>query len=854
MADDRYGNARAGTRGMHDPTPLSSHPREKLVERPPGRMIPAVRSIRHAPLTPLIGRSREIAAVTQLLGRPDVRLITILGPGGVGKTRLALAVAEQVAAESAESVLILRLDSVCDPDHVLPMAARALGLRAHDSQSDLDVLTTHLGERSFLLVLDNLEQIIDVGVALAELLRRARGLTILVTSRVPLNVSDEQLFPLAPLTVLGDTESLDQVGKAVTADQAATAPAVMLFVKRAQAVQPSFKLTDDNAPFVTAICRQLDGLPLAIELAAARSNVLSPRAIAARLQGGLHLLSGGPVDAPARHRTLTDTIAWSYDLLDQHEQRIFRGLGVFAGGCDQQAVERVVAIPPAATMLDQLTTLVDKSLIRSEIGPGDEPRFTMLETVREFALDQLLATGEDQSIREGHLAWFLDLAIAANESLRQGDDLSSWLARLEADHDNLRSAMTWALTQNRTKDALRLASSLWRFWEAHGHLREGSEWLDRILTVAGDAPAGLRARALNNLGNLISQFGDTIRVREVYEQSLRLWRELGDQQGIADTLNNLAILATDRGDYTEARAMLEESLAHRRALGDEVGLILAIANLGDVAVAEGALDEASDLHQQAFALRRARDDARGVAYSELNLGLIALLRGNPAAAETRLIPSLQTFQALGDKLGAAYALRHLALAAHQAGRSSFALLLDALQLRVELDDRRGIADCLEGLALTGSVAEHDAVTLLSAARTLRLSVGVPIPAIEQRSHDELLNNLRAHLPASEFAAAWDSGAPLTQPQAVAFATQAATVTANEPDQPRNAIAGGLTEREVDVLRLVAQGLTNIDIGERLFLSPRTVEAHLHRIYRKLDVPSRTAAAAFALDHNLVNRD
>jgi DNA-binding CsgD family transcriptional regulator/tetratricopeptide (TPR) repeat protein len=482
----------------------------------------------------------------------------------------------------------------------------------------------------------------------------------------------------------------------------------------------------------------------------------------------------------------------------------------------------------------------------------------MLETVREFALDQLLASGEDQAIRERHLAWFLDLASAANESLRQGDDFSSWLARLAADHDNLRAALAWALEQNRTEDALRLASSLWRFWEAHGHLREGSEWLERTLAAAGNAPPGLRARALNNLGNLISQFGDTTRVRDVYEQSLRLWRDLGDQQGIADTLNNLAILATDRGDYAQARTMLEESLAHRRALGDDVGLILAIANLGDVAVAEGALDEATDLHQQALALRRARDDARGVAYSELNLGLIALLRGDHPAAEARLVPSLQAFQTLGDKLGAAYAFRHLALAAHQSpsqpGQRVGQLLQQSLQLRVELGDHRGIAECFEGIAETIPMPADEATRLFAAASTIRRGIGIPPPAVERSAHDDFVTNLQARLPKAEFVTAWTAGLALNQEDACRLAYGA--ISAAEADQHNHRVEplpSGLTDREREILRFVAQGLTNAAIADHLSLSPRTVEAHLRRIYRKLDIPSRAAATRFAVEHGLIDR-
>ncbi|HMA33271.1 MAG TPA: tetratricopeptide repeat protein, partial [Chloroflexia bacterium] len=566
--------------------------------------------------TALIGRAPEVAAITALVRRPSGRLVTLLGPPGVGKTRLSLAVAAALRGAFAQGVWWVPLAAQRDPALVAPAILQALGLAAGGNQAAPTALCTHLRDRQALLVLDNLEQISGVAALIGELLTAAPGLKVLATSRFALQLQWEQRYPVAPLPVPAaqgpfEVEALEKVD------------AVALFVARARAVQPAFALTPANAAAVAAICLRLDGLPLAIELAAARTRLLPPAALLARLERQLPLLTSGARDLPLQHQTLRDAIAWSYDLLDAREQAVFRGLGIFVRGCTLAAAEAVVGDQEPAlraakgsgirdqrsgfAVLDTLADLVDKSLLRPIGGTEEEPRFGLLETIREYALEQLAAAGETDALAERHGSYYLALAERAMPEL-SGQQQAHWLACLDAEHDNLRAALRWAHAQGAAVLGWRLAGALWRFWWTRGYWSEGRAHLTRALALvpAPDDPGtwAYRATAANGAGSLAAAQGDYAAATALYTESLTLYRRLGDPGRVASTLNNLANLAWYSRDYAAARVLYEESLALWQAAGDKAGCALALGNLGNVVLSAEDYAAARAFYSDSLALLR----------------------------------------------------------------------------------------------------------------------------------------------------------------------------------------------------------------------------------------------------------
>jgi len=749
------------------------------------------------PPTPLIGREREEATVADLLRRDGARLVTLTGPGGVGKTRLALQAAAGLDDAFPDGVIFVELAALGDPRLVPATIAREVGLQEFGERPLPESLIAFLREKRTLLVLDSFEHVAAAAPLVADLLGACRRLALLATSRARLDLREEREVVIAPLA-LPDPANLSHPMSV------AESPAVALFTQRARAVAADFALTDANAPAVAEICRRLDGLPLALELAAPWIKLLPPAALLARLERRLPLLTSRAPDLPPRQRTLRNTIAWSYDLLDAAEQRLFRRLAVFAGGCTLEAAEAVCpsgadpdahpdAHPDAAdqpgqgelALLEGVASLVDKSLLRQEevVSPrtgAPEPRLLLLDTVREFALDLLATGGEEAALRRRHAAYFLALVEEAEPALR-GPEQRAWRERLEGEHDNLRAALGWARESGDVGLGLRLAGALWPFWYTRGHLSEGRQWLEELLARAeprerATLPA---ARAILWAATFAAEQGDYGRAATLCDEGEVLCGASGDTWGLAWALNVRGVLALRRGDHQGAAALLERSAALFRSLDDRWSVAMTLSNLGVLARSRGDGARATALYDESLALTREIGDMWSVALTLVNLGEIAKDRGDMARAAALCEESLALFRAVGDQRGMAYALTYLGGMARTHGDDARALDLyvESLALWRHVGERSEIAACLEGLAGAASALGQrtHAARFLGAAAALRGRIGAPVPPADQQDYERTAAAVRSAL-GHAFTPAWEVGQalPLDQVLDEALAIEGAT--------------------------------------------------------------------------------
>jgi len=859
------------------------------------------------PLTALIGREQEMQMICGLLLHPEVRLLTITGTGGVGKTRLALEAAHALRVNFTDGVCFVPLAPISDHTRVLPAIAQALGLREVAALSLEEQMHAALRELHLLLLLDNFEQVVKGASQLASLLTSCPRLSMLITSRAVLRLSGEREFPVPPLAV-------PDLAQLPSPEMLAQEASVHLFVLRTQAIQHAFHVTPANARAIAEICVRLDGLPLAIELAAARSKLLPPQALLKRLSHRLEILTGGAQDLPDRQQTLRNTLQWSYDLLTEQEQHLFCWLSIFVGGCTLEAAETLCQvgqkdgkqIPP---VLEGVASLLDKSLVQQTEREGQALRLVMLETLREFGLERLGESGELEAAREAHVRYYLALAEQAASEMRSPKQ-AIWLQRLELEHDNLRAALEWALEEaeeqepERKKLALRLSAALETFLRMHGHYSEARAFLERVLTRSEGERSSLRARVLRATAEVARWQGEYDRTEMLAQQSLALCREQGDIRGIANSLILLQQVAYPRGRSAEALALLEELAQLMRQIDAPGEVAYILFNLADQVSIQGEYTRGKSLFEDALQLfreagnefmvghtlvrstfylwcsatvdvaalrQRLKQGQRVVAgvgdrssfASSLSIeAIIALSEGETARAYDLAQESLAIFQEIGNRWYIAQLLHVLGRVEAQQGglRAARSHFTESLALAQELGEKWITPFNLERLAdvLVTEGELRWAAQLWGAAEALREETSYPLPPVDRPAYELAVSTASTRLGSSALAAAWQEGRAMTTEQVLVaqgrMTNPSPTQTGSRstlPTKTSPSYPSGLTVREVEVLRLVAQGLTDAQVADQLVISSRTVNGHLRSIYSKINVTSRSAATRYAVEQHLV---
>src|SRR5580698_9993597 len=723
--------------------------------------------------TTFVGREREAVALRQMLSREDVQLVTLTGPGGIGKTRLALQVATDIAAEFPGGVCFVPLSVVADPGLIPSTIGQALGLHETGNQSPQESLKEHVSGlgQPMLLLLDNFEHLVSAAPVIAQLLTAGRKLKVAVTSQAPLHVYGEHEFPVPPLA-LPDLKSIPPL------EVLSRLPAIALFVERAQAIRREFTLTRENAPAVAALCARLDGPPLAIELAAARIKLLSPSAMLTRLESRLNLLTGGARDLPARQQTLRNTVDWSYGLLNVAEQTLLRRLSVFVGGGTLEGVEAVCDTKGdlGVDLLDGMSSLVDKSLAQQVEQVDKETRFIMLSTIREYALERLAESNDETATRRAHAAYYLVLAEEGAEEIAAQPD---WLDRFEFEHENFRLAIDCLVKTGDAEWGFRMGAALFRFWETREHLAEGRNAIARLLVLEGAASRQkLRARLLFAGAVLAAAQGDYNSARPLFEESLETCVRLNDKRGVAVALNALAVNSRDRGEFTAASLLFEQCVAIWKELGDPANIARTLSNLASVMKLQGEYKRASSLYDECLTMFRQIGDGAGVAWTLNYLGDVAREKTDLVVARSYCEQSLLEFRQLRDSWGIASALSDLASLSCDQGNNAEARRLYGESIKVfeELGHKRGIARALECLAVSAAAQSNAEQSLhwAGAAAALRQQLGVPLMPAEQRRLDKALEFARRTLGNAAGLAAWMEGWAMPVEQAIDEALNSAS--------------------------------------------------------------------------------
>ena len=833
------------TRGL--PTSTARPPGSSPEEMPsaPRHNLPASRSS-------FVGRERELAQIKRELAA--TRLLTLTGAGGSGKTRLAIEVAYDLVGAYRGGVWLVELAPLSEGALVPQAVAGTLGVSERAGQPLLKTLVEVLRTKEMLLLVDNCEHLVEEAASLVdELLESCASLRVLATSREALCVEGELRWPVPTLSV-------PDAHRALSMRELESSESVRLFAERARSREPAFALGPENAEAVAEVCRRLDGIPLAIELAAARVGALSVDQILKRLEDSLKLLAGGTRRRSARQRTLRGALDWSHELLSTDEQIVFRRLSVFAGGWTLEAAEAVVGSGDgieSGDILEVLFGLVEKSLVvgayAAEGGlEGGEVRYRMFEPIRQYASEKLEEGGETEEVRRRHAEYFLALAEEAESELT-GPEETRWLERLEPEHDNIRTSLSWSLERKETEPGLRLAGALERFWDARGYYDEGLRWLEAVLAEGARASAGVRAKALYAKGWLAYEQGDIDAAEATAAEGLVRCEEAGLRAGVATSLRIiLGRAARDRGDYEEARGFFEEGLALSREAGDRHGVAWARELLASLSLLTGDYERATRLYEENLPLARELGDTQLIGWHLIDLGYGSLLAGDHERATALLEEATALLRARGHKAYLEYALDNLGWAALARGDHQGAKVLheESLALCKELGDKMIAAESIEGLACAaGARGEAErAARLFGAGQALRGALGAHKTPDEDALREPYLTETRSLLEEEAWEACFAQGQAMTFEQAAEYALseeESTTMSSQAPDRPpaQEQPPATLTHREQEVARLLARGLTNRRIAEELFLSERTVHRHVSNVLKKLGVSSREQVAA-----------